>query len=176
MKPHAAAFPLATLLLAAIPLSGCGPSTDNAANIPRLGQWQRESKLLTLVANDVWIDRKDAPFSLPPDSSEVKNCFEPTLKSGKEVNRDLLANSEKLCRLETFEEKEGKLVSTGTCGPSEKAGMTITGTIEFAGKEREESAEAKVGVSMNVKDETGASERVRIAYVAKWARIGDCKK
>jgi hypothetical protein len=171
MKLHVPALMLATGLL-----GGCGPAVDNAGNIPRLGQWQRESKLLALVANDVWIDRKDAPFSLPPDSTETKNCFEPTLKSGKEVNSDLLANSQQLCRLETFEEKEGKLTSTGTCGPKDKDGMTVTGTIEFDGREREESAEAKVAVLMNVKDKSGTSERVRIAYQTKWTRVGDCKR
>lgn len=171
MKLHAR-----SLLLTFVLLAGCGPSVDNPGNAPRLGQWQRESKLLALVANDVWIDRKDAPFTLPPDSSEIKDCFEPALKSGKEVSSDLLANSQKMCRLETFEEKEGKLTSTGTCGPTDRMGMTITGTIEFDGREREESAEAKVAVLMNVKDKSGASERVRIAYQTKWTRLGDCKK
>lgn len=171
MKLHVPA-----LLGACALLGGCGPVADNASNIPRLGQWQRESKLLALVANDVWIDRKDAPFSLPPDSTETKDCFEPTLKSGKEVNSDLLANSQQMCRLETFEENEGKLVSKGTCGPSEKGSNTITGTIEFDGREREESAEATVGVAMIVRGKDGASERVRIAYRTKWTRLGECRK
>lgn len=171
MKPHIHALLFGTILL-----GGCGPSVDIAGNIPLRGQWQRESKLLALVANDVWIDRKDAPFSLPPDSTEVKDCFEPTLKSGKEVNSDLLANSQQMCRLETFDEKEGKLVSTGTCGPTSKDGMEITGTIEFDGREKEQSADAKVAVSMNVKDRSGTSERVRIAYQTKWTRLGDCKR
>lgn len=171
MRMHVQALLAATVLL-----GGCGPMTDNPSNAPRLGQWQHESKLLALVANDVWIDRKDAPFSLPPDSSEVKDCFEPTLKSGKEINSDLLANSQQMCRLETFEEDKGKLVSTGTCGPTTKAGMKVSGTIEFDGREREESAEAKVGVNMIVTDPSGTSERVRIAYQNKWTRIGDCKR
>lgn len=171
MRLHVPAILAVTMLL-----GSCGPAVDNPSNAPRLGQWQRESKLLALVANDVWIDRADAPFSLPPDSKEIKDCFEPTLKSGKEISSDLLANSQKMCRLETFDEKEGKLISTGTCGPSNKDGMTITGTIDFEGREREESADAKVGVSMIVKDPSGTSERVRIAYQTKWTRLGDCKK
>lgn len=171
MRLHVPAI-LATTML----LGGCGPAVDNPGNAPRLGQWQHESKLLALVANDVWIDRADAPFSLPPDKTEIKDCFEPTLKSGKEISSDLLANSQQMCRLETFDEKEGKITSTGTCGPSVKGGMTITGTIEFDGREREEVAEAKVAVNMNVKDSSGTSERVRIAYQNKWTRIGDCKK
>ena len=171
MRLHVPAI-LATIVL----LGGCGPTTDNPGNAPRLGQWQRESKLLALVANDVWIDRADAPFSLPPDKTEIKDCFEPTLKSGKEISSDLLANSQQMCRLETFDEKKGKITSTGTCGPTEKGGMTITGTIEFEGREREEVAEAKVAVNMIVKDRSGTSERVRIAYQNKWTRIGDCKR
>jgi len=164
------------MLAATLLIGGCGPATDNPANAPRLGQWQRESKLLVLVVNDLGIDRKEAPFSLPPDSTEIKDCFEPTLKSGREVNSDLLANSQKMCRLETFDEKEGRLNSTGTCGPTEKNGMAVTGTIEFDGREREESADAKVAVSMNVKDRTGTTDRVRLAYQTKWTRLGDCKR
>lgn len=163
-------------VIAAVLLTGCGPAVDNAGNAPRLGQWQRESKLLTLVANDVWIDRKDAPFSLPPDSKEVKNCFEPTLKTKGEINRDMLANAEKMCSLETFDEKDGNLTATGSCGPTEKSGMTVAGTIEVTGREREESADAKVAVQLNVRDKSGASERVRVAYETKWTRIGDCPK
>src|SRR5690606_15881281 len=120
-------------------------------------QWQRESKLLTLVANDVWIDRKDAPFPLPPDSRETKDCFEPTLKSRNEINRDMLANADKICRLETFDEANGNLTATGPCGPTEKSGMTVAGTIELTGRERENVAEAKVAVQLNVTDDSGAS-------------------
>lgn len=163
-------------VMAAALLTGCGPVVDNAGNAPRLGQWQRESKLLTLVANDVWMDRKDAPFPLPPDSKEVKNCFEPTLKTQREINRDMLANAEKMCQLETFDDKGGNLTATGSCGPTEKSGMTVAGTIEVTGREREESAEAKVAVQLNVTDKSGASERVRVAYETKWTRIGDCAK
>ncbi|MCW3846164.1 DUF3617 family protein [Sphingomonas sp. LB-2] len=169
-------YHLPAMLLTAGLLAGCGPMTDNPANAPRLGQWQKESKLLTLIANDVWVDRQDAPFSLPPDSTEIKDCIEPTLKSGREINRDMLANSEKLCHLETFDEKGGNLTSTGTCGPSDKMGMEISGTVEFEGHEREESADAKVAVNMNVKDKSGATERVRVAYQTKWTRLGDCKR
>lgn len=161
-------------VMAAVLLTGCGPMVDNAANAPRLGQWQRESKLLTLVANDVWLDRKDAPFPLPPDSREVRNCFEPTLKTRREINRDMLANAEKLCQLESFEEKDGNLAAAGTCGPTGKSGMTVAGTIEVTGREREESAEARVAVQLNVTDKSGASERIRLAYETKWTRLGDC--
>ncbi|MDF7776632.1 DUF3617 family protein [Sphingomonas sp. AOB5] len=162
---------LASLLL----LAACGPSIDNPSNLPKLGKWERESKLVALVANDVWIDRKDAPFQLPPDQTEVKDCFEPTLKSQREINRDMLANTDQMCRLEGLEQKGGLITSTGTCGPTEKSGMTITGTIEFNGVERENYADATVSVLMHVKGREGSSERVRAAYSTKWRRIGDCR-
>ena len=161
-------------LLAATSLTGCGPQTDIPGNAPRLGRWERESKLVALIANDVWIDRDKAPFNLPPDSREEKPCFEPMLKTQNEINRDLLANSDSICRLDTLDTQGGLITATGKCGPVDKGGDTITGTIEFTGQERDDRAEATVSVQMLVRGRSGATERVRAAYQTTWRRLGDC--
>lgn len=161
-------------LAAALGTGGCGPAVDNPANPPRLGRWEHQSRLVALVANDVWIDRKDAPFTMPPDSKSVEACSEPTLKTRSALNRSLMANTESMCSLGALQQRGGLITASGTCGPTDKEGGTLTGTIEFNGQERETLAEAKVSVVILYKLPSGSTERLRAAYENVWRRVGDC--
>src|SRR4051794_19497476 len=97
------ALPARSLLLLTLLLGGCGPQIDDPSNVPRLGQWHRESRLVALVINDVWVDRKDSPFKIPPDLDETKGCGEPTFNRREEVAEDLLSKTNDLCRLDSME-------------------------------------------------------------------------
>jgi hypothetical protein len=162
------------LLLFPLALAGCGPLVDDPGNAPLRGRWQRESKLLALIANDVWVDRKDVPFKLPEDETVVKECFEPKLKTSDEINDDMLKGNRKMCSFGEIARKGGTFTSSGTCGPQEKSGGTISGTIELTGREAADRAEGKVSATLLLKTRDGASQRVRFGVETKWKRLGDC--
>jgi hypothetical protein len=162
------------LLLLPLALAGCGPLVDDPGNLPMRGRWQRESKLLALIANDVWIDRKDVPFKLPEDETVVKECFEPKLKTSDEINGDMLKGNSNMCSFGAIDRKDGKFTSTGTCGPQTKGGGTISGTIELTGREAPDRAEGKVSATLLFKTRDGASQRVRFGVETRWKRLGDC--
>lgn len=161
-------------IAAALLAGGCSPLVDNAANIPQRGKWQRETRLLALVANDVWVDRKRAPFEIPPDTSEIKPCIEPALKSRDEINRDMLGRTQDLCRFDTLDQSAGKVTGTGTCSRTANDGEALSGTIEFDGTEKPDRIDGKVHVELAVRDRRGRSERMRIGMETLWTRLGDC--
>lgn len=165
---------LCPLLLAALALSGCGPLVDDPDNAPLRGRWQRESKVLALVANDVWIDRDKIPFKLPADETVVKECFEPKLKTSDQINDDLMSGNKGMCSFGEIERKGGTFTSTGKCGPQNKMGYEVAGTIELTGHEAADRADAKVSATVLVKAKTGVSERVRFGVETRWKRLGDC--
>lgn len=163
-------------LTIAVPLllAGCGPMVDNPSNVPLRGKWEQTTRMLNLVANDVWVDRKDVPFKLPEDQTEVKECFEPTLKSADEINRDVLKGEGKKCRFAEIEHNGSEFSSTGTCAPEERMGGTIRGTLELTGREAPDKIGAKINGSILHTTQAGASERVRFAVETQWKRLGDC--
>jgi hypothetical protein len=165
---------LRPMLLAALALSGCGPLVDDPDNAPLRGRWQRDSKVLALVANDVWIDRKDLPFKLPPDETVVKECFEPKLKSADQINDELLRENKNMCRFDDIERKGAVFTSTGKCAPQDKMGYEVSGTVELTGRESADRAEGKVSATIFVKSRNGTSDRVRFGVETKWKRLGDC--
>ncbi|MET0307994.1 MAG: hypothetical protein ABW023_04745 [Sphingomonas sp.] len=150
---------------------GCG---DDPANIPRQGKWQRETRLIALVANDVWVDRKYAPFAIPEDGTEVEACAEPRLRSRDEVNRELLGRVGKVCTIDALDHRDGKITGSGTCGPTETDGRTVTGTIEVDGVEKPDRLGGKISIAVQVREVSGRSDRVRMGLETVWTRLGDC--
>lgn len=161
-------------IAAALMLAGCGPMVDNAANVPLRGKWEQTTRMLNLVANDVWIDRENVPFDLPKDQTEVKPCFEPTLKTADEINRDVLKGGGKACKFAEIERDGDEFSSTGTCMPEQRMGGTIKGTLEMTGREAPDKIGAKINGSLIHTTASGASERVRFAVETSWKRLGDC--
>jgi hypothetical protein len=165
------------ILAGVLVLGGCGPSIDIPGNVPKLGRWERSVKVTALIANDVWIDRKDAPFKLPPDKTEIEQCMEPVLRTAEDLNREMMKGSDATkCSYGEIVRDGRNFSSKGTCAPQEMEGSIVSGTVELAGKEGEDKLSAKVSASMLVKDKTGASERLRFGLEAKWTRLGDCGK
>lgn len=162
------------VMLAALVLGGCGPMVDDPGNAPRLGRWERTTRVIALIANDVWIDRADVPFTLPDDETVIKNCIEPELKTGDQINRELMKSNKGMCQMGPIARHGRGFSSSGTCGPQEKGGSTISGTIEVTGRETEERAEAKLSAALVLKSRSGASERIRFGVETKWKRLGDC--
>lgn len=155
--------------------SGCGPRIDDPSNLPRLGQWHREARLVALVINDVWVDRKDSPFKIPDDIDETKDCAEPTVTRKEDIGAELSKQTDNLCRIDSLD-RSGTIVTTrGSCGPEQKGGMTLSGTAEFEGHEAEDRLDGHSTVQMLVRMPDGHSERVRAGYEAHWKRLGDCR-
>ena len=159
-------------VLGALLISGCGPLVDDPGNPPIRGRWQRETKLTALVVNDVWIDRDKAPFQLPKDDSEIKACIEPALRSSADLNREWKA--ELKCSFGPFERDGGSVNATGTCEPLAKAGGTVTGTMEFDGHLKDQSADGHISATIFYRHPTGATERIRFGVETRWTRLGDC--
>jgi hypothetical protein len=170
MRAMIRTMPIAALIL----LAGCGARADSPENIPKIGKWQKDVKLVALIANDVWIDRKDAPLDLPPDRNEVIPCIEPALQTKNKINNNFLANTEKLCTVDSLESSDGAIVGKGTCGPASRFGGTMSGTMEFDGREREDRIDATLSLNVNLKQSSGATERIRVGVEMKWKRLGDC--
>jgi hypothetical protein len=166
---------LCWLVPAVLLLSGCGPRIDDPSNVPKLGQWHRESRLVALVINDLWVDRKDSPFKIPDDIDETKDCVEPTITRREEIDEEIRKQTDGLCRIDSLD-RNGATVSTkGSCGPEDKNGMTLSGTAEYEGHESETGLNGHSTVMMNVRMPDGHSERVRAGFEAHWTRLGDCK-
>jgi hypothetical protein len=124
MPTHASLMPIAALALALVLLASCGPMVDDPKNVPLRGRWQQETKIVSLVANDVWIDRDKAPFPLPKDKFETKNCFEPRLKTADEINDDLLQGTAKNCKFGEIVRKGQEITSEGVCAATEMGPVT----------------------------------------------------
>jgi hypothetical protein len=161
--------------LGALLLSGCGPFVDDPANPPLRGRWQRESKVTALVVNDIWVDRKKAPFRVPEDETEVRNCAEPAIRSNADINRELVNKAELQCHFGELERDGGSLSATGTCDPKSISGGTVSGTMEFAGHLGNESADGRISATLFFRRASGDTERVRFGVETKWKRLGDCR-
>ena len=169
------ALPVRSVSLLALLLSGCGPGIDDPSNLPRMGQWHRETRLVALVINDVWVDRKDSPFKIPADIDETRNCGEPTITGRREIAEELLEQTDKLCRIDSVERSGTTVTTKGSCGPEVKNGATLTGTAEAESHEAEDSLNGHATVLMNVRMPDGHSERVRAGFETHWKRLGDCR-
>lgn len=161
-------------MIAASMLGGCGFAADDPANIPQRGRWQREFKLVTLVANDIWLERKDAPFKLPEDRTESLGCTEPRLRSVKELNALMPRRDGPACTFESMDRKDGRFSAAGKCAPTEHAGLEIFGAVGLEGREKPDHIKSTAGMSLIVRGREGSSERVRLAYETVWTRLGDC--
>lgn len=160
--------------LAALALGGCIKQVDDPSNLPLRGKWQQESKLVTLVANDVWLDRKDAPFPLPEDKTEVKGCFEPKLKTADQINEDLLQGTAKNCKFGEIVKQGHDATADGVCEEKKTGPYTVSGKMDFTESEAPDKIDATVSATMFVRTPAGASQRVRFAAQVKWTRLGDC--
>lgn len=169
------ALPVRGLLLAALLLGGCGVRVDDPSNLPRMGQWHRDSRLVALVINDVWVDRKDSPFTIPPDLDETRGCAEPTITRREEIAEELAKQTDHLCRIDSLDRSGTTVTTRGSCGPEAKGGATLTGTAEFEGHEAEDRLNGRATVLMNVRMPDGHSERVRAGFESHWQRLGDCR-
>jgi hypothetical protein len=162
------------IILAALALTGCGPAIDNPANVPLLGHWQQTTKLTALVINDVWTDRKDAPFPLPEDKTIDRGCTEPMLKSNEQVNDDLFDGNLKACKFAPVT-RDGLLThSDAVCEASEIPGGTVSGKMEYNGEEAKDLFLVKLSATMFFKERSGASVPLRFGVESRWTRLGDC--
>jgi len=163
-----------SILFGALALGGCGPMVDDPSNPPLRGRWQRELKVTSLVQDDIWIDRKDAPFKLPDDETTVQNCIEPKIRTVDELNNGLLNDNNQNCRLDTLDVSGNEITGTGKCAPVERSGITLSGTMEINGHQAADQANADVSLTLVARTPMGASRRIRAGFEAKWTRLGDC--
>ena len=162
-------------VLGALLLSGCGPFVDDPNNPPLRGQWQRDSKVTALVVNDVWVDRKNAPFRIPDDETEVRNCAEPAIRSNDDINRELVNNANLQCHFDALARDGSTLSANGSCDPKQINGGTVSGTMEFAGHLANESADGHISATLFFRRTSGDTERIRFGVETKWKRLGDCR-
>lgn len=159
--------------LASALLGGCGPRTDDPANIPLRGHWQQETKLVALVVNDVWVDRSEVPIPLPKDQVIDKRCFEPKLRTADEFN-DSFGNKLKNCSFGDLKREGGNITSEGTCSSKEGFDGITSGKMELEVHEKADKIDSRLGFQLFVKGRSGASERVRFGVTSNWKRLGDC--
>lgn len=165
----------ALLTVGALPvlLGGCAPRTDDPANIPLRGHWQQETRLVALVVNDVWVDRKEVPVDLPKDQVTDKKCFEPKLRTVDEFN-DSFGNKLKNCSFGDLKREGGDVAGEGTCSANAGIGGTTSGKMELEVHEKADKIDSRLGFTLFVKGRSGASERVRFGVTSNWKRLGDC--
>jgi hypothetical protein len=169
------ALPIRCLFAAALLLGGCGALVDDPSNLPRRGKWHHDFRLVALVVNDVWVDRKDAPFAIPADIDKTRACVEPSITKRDEIAEELLSKTDRLCHLDSLDRDGTAVLTKGVCGPEEKSGATLSGTAEMNGRDGEDSLEGRTSVQMNVRMPDGHSERVRAGFEAHWQRLGNCE-
>lgn len=142
-------YPAALIALAG--LGGCGLAADDPANISQRGRWQREFRPVNLVANDIWLEREDAPFELPAEKTEAPGCVEPRLRSIEQINALMPVREGMSCTFETIDRQEGRIAGAGKCGPAQRNGFEIFGTIDLEGREKPDRVAAKIGMSLVVR-------------------------
>jgi hypothetical protein len=155
-------------------LGGCGRTVDDPANTPLLGHWQREMRIVSVVVNDVWVDRDKVPFALPPDKVEDLGCVEPQVKTREAMNQALAEHQELSCSLDEFGLHDHELTGTGKCAPVPRDAVTLSGTLEITGREKPDSVNATAGVNLFVHFPDGRTERARVADAVRWTRLGGC--
>lgn len=127
------------------------------------------------MINDVWVDRKDSPFKIPPDVDETKDCAEPTVTRREDIDAELKKQTDNLCRIDSVDASGATVSTKGSCGPEQKGGMTLSGTAELEGHQAEDRIDGHSTVQMLVHMPDGHSERVRAGFEAHWKRLGDCR-
>lgn len=73
-------------------LTGCGPSVDDPANLPRLGNWTIETKLGAVSVNNMNIGRDQLAGQAEGralidkvESTEEQSCVEPTINNDDDL-------------------------------------------------------------------------------------------
>ena len=174
MQQQIGRFAPVLLVFGALTLSGCGPQTDDPTNPPLLGNWTIDTRVSSIAVNNMNYSRdafaanggEDVLDSI--ESSEIKACFEPAIKS----DADVVDSAEDRFGDCTLIDSSGNASSRRASLTCEKGAQSLAVTID--GSMEEQSGRATFSVRQSEAKESGATETMSLRVNQNWARTGDC--
>jgi hypothetical protein len=166
-------LPLSALFL---PLVACGPAADVPENIPVMGKWRDETRLMSIQFNGAAMDRAKMP-GLPEDKvSEV--CMEPKMRNETEM-RELLGQNPMLssCELKMGAKNGPHSSFSGICGniPAiQAAGLAGSASVKANGYEAANKATLNFTIEAVVRQQDGNGALIRMDAQRTLTRLGDC--
>lgn len=164
---------------AAFALASCGASPDDPANVPLLGKWLDESKLMTVKIGGTAIDPSEIP-GIEGLQAKVKKeqefCGEPRFLTKEAFQERMEENNPAKCTVERVETKGSRVLASGQCEAKELAGG-FEGSASFKGESNMASDKVVYDMAINtaVRDPgTGEGELVTVEMRRTMTRLGDC--
>lgn len=166
----------APLMLA--PLAACGPGPDVADNIPAMGQWSDESKVVSVLVNGAAVSLDDIP-----ELQDIKKlnrpmaqfCGEPYFRTKQEFEEELGRHGDAKCSIESVDNEGSKVSAKGRCEVLGGTSINTIAGISATAFQRPDNISLKADINIVVRsNETGEGNAVQVVVRRKMKRLGDC--
>jgi hypothetical protein len=159
-----------------LPLAACGPGADIPDNIPMMGKWRDETRLMSIQYNGAAMDRTKMPGI--PEDKVVEICMEPKMRNEEEM-RDLVGQNPMLssCEIKGITHNGPHSSFSGSCSNiplAQSAGMESSATIKANGYEAPNKATLNFTIEAVVRQQDGNGALIRMDAQRTLTRLGDC--
>jgi Protein of unknown function (DUF3617) len=166
-------LPLSALFLS---LVACGPAADIPENIPVMGKWRDETRLMSIQYNGAAMDRAKLP-GLPEDKA-AEVCMEPKMRNEEEM-RELLGQNPMLssCAIGGVTRNGPRTSFSGSCASipiAQSAGMEGSASIKANAFEAPNKATLNFTIEAVVRQQDGNGAMIRMDAQRTLTRLGDC--
>jgi hypothetical protein len=168
-------------ILALLPVSAlmsCGAPTDVAENIPNVGKWSDESKLMSVRLGGTPIDTSGIPefAQVKEEINKTKEfCGEPYFLEKEQFQELLDKNNELGCKVDTIEVNGERVNTKGSCKADQLANVDREATFKGVAKLGPDKVVFDGTIDVVVRNrQTGAGEKLSMEVQRKMTRLGDC--
>jgi hypothetical protein len=163
------------LVSVGLSLSGCGPSVDMPDNVPLLGKWRDETRVMSVQLNGAAIDRTKVPGI--PEDEVTESCMEPAMRTDAEM-RALMGNNRlaKDCQLKPIARNGPYASFSGICNSVPMSMASVEGVVGLRGQAWESANKATLSIVVEaaVREKSGNGAMIRMDGKRTLTRLGDC--
>jgi hypothetical protein len=166
-------YPLVAICLM---MTGCGPAVDVPDNVPMLGKWRDETRVMSVQINGAAVDRSKLSGIQKDKVSET--CMEPKLRNDAEM-RELIGRNQFMenCELKPIARNGAYASFSGICSKlpiPHMADMEGVGGLRGQAWESANKATLSMVVEAAVREKTGNGTMFRMDVNRTLTRLGDC--
>jgi hypothetical protein len=165
-----------TLMLVPVgALMSCGAVVDNSENVPDLGRWSDETRLLSVQVNGAAIDPSKSGLPMPEQKKSELACREPYVRKAEDFLR-VIQEDEFLrqCSLDYFRADATTTHVTGVCKLPSEGGTELSGEFSANGREKADRVDIDYSFKIYGRKSTGEGEVVNVESRRTFTRLGDC--
>lgn len=165
----------ATITLAALALSSCGPSKVEPEAVLERGMWKLTTEFSTPKVDGLSVDDLRSKF---PKDSEVSECTRPVIAGGRQLLRRLsLAGG---CTIESSTVENGVVKGAGLCDriidkrATKAADIDTDNWLKIEGTYAPDYAKIEGDIVVTMTEDSGSTSRFTGSVVHTAERTGDC--